>query len=637
MRPLAALRLPLTSCPAHLARHRALSSAGLRWLTLLILSLGLVGGKCAPAPPAVRITAPLNGEFHSIAVPGNVTVSGIVENIQDASIVDVTVNGVSVLPLAPDRTFSVSVPLATSAQSNVYMPIVAELTSVGGLILRDRVTLVLGESVADGDFSLESVALRLTEGGLNEAEPLVTSLVNLDLATLLPPGTLVIDNFCYQDSIFGCLGRVDVTVHDNPPPEVQSFSIDIDPMPNFVAGDVTLNNLAVTAKVKAVTGIGFTCYIDINAATTQIFADYGLSPDVVDPSAIDVSQLGGANLVFGGFSDSTDCSGFLGFIVEALVNLFIGDIQDLVEPALEGFLNTTDPNGNTPVAGAIEVALAGIEIAGPIGEAIGVSLETPLFTVDEDDGGITFGSDARVLANLPDPDAPDLVASYHIDEPFPVFSTNLAPNGSPYEMAMCVSTSAFNQLMRAEIESGLLRTVFSEFDFGTGLAPITAGQLSLVVPEFAFLDPAELLRFELRPTLAPVMTGDLGPDGELALLEVSHLIVSILPLVGDAAFIELAVDVQLGLDFAFVGSSLSVALGTLDPGESQHTILTNRMGTNEITLNVLTPVLLGLALPELGSSLGSFPLPSFLGLELNVVDVDRSGEFVSLFFDLSTP
>jgi hypothetical protein len=631
--PEATLKTPTTRP----GRSRAYASQPAFVVVLLLLAASLLGGKCAPAPPAVRITSPVNGDFQSIAVPGSIVVTGIVENVADASIIDITVNGVSVLPLAPDRTFSASVPLASAPDSGVYMPIVAQLTSIGGPILRDRVTLVLGEFVLDGDFSIDSVALRLTEAGLNEAEPLITSLVNLDLASLLPPGTLVIDNFCYQDSIFGCLGRVDVTIHNSPPPSIQSFGIDIDPMINFVAGDITLNNLAVTAKVRAVTGVGFTCYIDINAATTQIFADYGLSPDAIDPSAIDVSQLGSANLSFGGFSDSTDCSGFLGFIVEALVGLFIGDIQSLVEPALENFLNAADPNGNTPVAGAIEVALTGIEIAGPIGDAIGVSLETPLFAVDEDTGGITFGSDSRVLANLPDPDAPDLLASYHIDEPFPVFTSSLAPNGTPYEMAMCISTSSFNQLMRAEIESGLLRMVFAEFDFGTGLAPISAGLLSQVVPEFAFLDPAELLRFELRPTLAPVMTGDLGPNGELALLEVSHLVVAILPLVGDKAFVELAVDLQLGLDFSFAGSSLSVALGALSPSEVQQTILTNRMGTNEITLNILTPLLLGLALPELSSSLGSFPLPSFLGLELGIVDIDRNGEFVSLFFDLSVP
>ena len=44
------------------------------------------------------------------------------------------------------------------------------------------------------------------------------------------PGTLVIDNFCYQDTIFGCLGRVDATISGSPPPSIDSFSIDVEPM-----------------------------------------------------------------------------------------------------------------------------------------------------------------------------------------------------------------------------------------------------------------------------------------------------------------------------------------------------------------------------------------------------------------------
>ena len=70
---------------------------------------------------------------------------------------------------------------------------------------------------------------------------------------------------------------------------------------------------------------------------------------------------------------------------EAFIGLFISDLQnDFVKPGIENFLNTIDGNGNTPIAAAIEVALDAIEIAGPIGEAIGVSLEAPLFDITED-------------------------------------------------------------------------------------------------------------------------------------------------------------------------------------------------------------------------------------------------------------
>jgi hypothetical protein len=45
--------------------------------------------------------------------------------------------------------------------------------------------------------------------------------------------------------------------------------------------------------------------------------------------------------------------------------------------------------------------------------------------------------------------------------------------------------------------------------------------------------------------------------------------------------------------------------------------------------------MIDLLLPQLGDSLGTFPLPVFLGLELEAVDVDRSGEFMSLFLNFS--
>jgi len=43
----------------------------------------------------------------------------------------------------------------------------------------------------------------------------------------------------------------------------------------------------------------------------------------------------------------------------------------------------------------------------------------------------------------------------------------------------------------------------------------------------------------------------------------------------------------------------------------------------------------GLAVPVIADSLGSFPLPEFLGLQLNAVDIARLGDYTALFFDLS--
>lgn len=139
-------------------------------------------------------------------------------------------------------------------------------------------------------------------------------------------------------------------IDGSPPPSISGFDIDMDmdPMTNFVAGDVTLFDLFFKVRVDAVTGIGFTCYIDISANSATILGDYGLDPDFVDPSAVDVTQIGGASVSSSNFDDSTDCDGFLGFIVEAFIGLVIGDLQnDFVRPGIEDFLNAIDANGNS--------------------------------------------------------------------------------------------------------------------------------------------------------------------------------------------------------------------------------------------------------------------------------------------------
>jgi len=141
---------------------------------LLVAALSL-GGTCSKSPK-VTITSPANGEFIDAA---SVLVMGVVEDVADEKLVDVTVNGTSVLPLAGDGSFAVVVPLDALDPLNAL--VAAVTTSDGGPTLRDRVTVVVGDAVTDTDFNVDSVALRLTEAGLDAIEPTVTSLVDIDL------------------------------------------------------------------------------------------------------------------------------------------------------------------------------------------------------------------------------------------------------------------------------------------------------------------------------------------------------------------------------------------------------------------------------------------------------------------------
>ena len=94
--------------------------------------------------------------------------------------------------------------------------------------------------------------------------------------------------------------------------------------------------------------------------------------DAGDPTLIDVTQLGGVGVSFGSFDHTTDCGeGFGAGLLELLVDLFIGDVETLVRDAFVAFLGTV-PAGDDdpPIAAAIENALAGIEISGPIGAGL---------------------------------------------------------------------------------------------------------------------------------------------------------------------------------------------------------------------------------------------------------------------------
>ncbi len=48
----------------------------------------------------------------------------------------------------------------------------------------------------------------------------------------------------------------------------------------------------------------------------------------------------------------------------------------------------------------------------------------------------------------------------------------------------------------------------------------------------------------------------------------------------------------------------------------------------------MLPQLLAVTLPDIAGSLGAFPLPAFLGIDLVGVEVSRQGEFMSVFADL---
>jgi hypothetical protein len=604
-------------------------------ISLVVVAISCLGAPCGGGKPvSIVIDSPSHGDF---LLGAAVQVDGRMINVTDQSLWAVTVNGAPVA-MQPDGSFSISTPLDTAG---VFTPILAQADHLGGPVRRDRIVVHAGESRADGAYSEESVALRLDDQGLDSLENVVSDLVDLDIASLLPPGTTVINNFCAIDSIFGCLGRVDVQIV-NPPASFSSFGLDVDSMTVFAAGDVLINNVEVFARIIG-SGIAPSCNMTLRANTVSIIGDYELEPGAVDPTAIDVNLLGSPGVSFTAFQNEFT-SGLCDFpLIGDLIQLIIGDIEPTVVNGMRDFLSDPDGSGpaDAPIAEGIETALADISIAGPIGQSLGAILETPLFSVDEDNDGITLGSDSSFVADCTPPaGAPDLSASYHVDEAFPTFGP-LTPGGSPFGMGMCVSTSAFNQLLKAQTECGLLLTTLTRLNLGGGSFPILSDLLALFIPEFAAFPPGTLFRIELVPTLAPIVTGEPGPSGELAELKLAHLVTQIIQEGNDAVALGVAVDARLGLEMTFDDLTGSLVFQLTPPlaGDVVAVVTEDRVGIEDLEglETVVLPGVLAEVLPSLASSLGEFPLPTFLNLELQGVEVSAQGEFMSLFADLVPP
>jgi len=603
------------------------------------------GFVCAGQPSvctqfSVTITAPIHGIFTTAS---SVTVTGTVNNLPPAQS-QLTVNGTPVT-VAGNGSFTTSVSLNAT---NIFNPIRARVVdTVNGSAANARVVVIRGASIADGGLSARAVALRVTDTGLNTVEPLMAQLAGggLNLADLVPIGTVLVNNECFIDGGFlGCLGRATVTVA-NPPPSFATFAFAADSMTNFVAADITVNDIRINVYLSG-SGLVPSCDIAIHANAAFFNGDYAMQPASGDPENIDVNQVGPLDVSFTGFTTSYGGTCDLP-VVGSIIQSFLPDVEQLTIGAIAGFLNDPDGSGpaDGPIADAIEVALAGVTIAGPVGNALSIDFSAPLWDVLEDTNGITFGSDAKFVSSVgngpgqcqPPVGAPNLTASLAVSEGTPTFPATTPVGNVPYGVAISISSEGFNQMLKAQTECGLLVTSISSLDLGTGAVPLTASVLSIIMPEFAVYPPATPFRIDVKPTLAPIIVATAGPSGELATLKLSHLIVSIVK--NDGSNLEVlrgAVDAKMGMNFTFVTGGLNFNLATPLNSDITVAVLQNILGVNEAALeqDVLPPLIASL-IPSLAGGLGSFPLPEFLGLQLSGLEVARSGEFMTLYVNLA--
>ena len=599
----------------------------------------------------VEIDDPENGAFieeSTVTVTGNVfsiTPDDFPLNVDDMTL---EINGTPI-PIAPDGSYSTNILLDPL---KVFNPIEADIREVSkGFVDSARVVVIAGDSIAEGDYSPEAIALQINASGLDSLEPVVAGLVDFDLPSLIPNGTTVASNICVIDSFFGCLGRATVKVK-NPPPSISGFKVGFASQQDSIRTNIALNGFNLNVRIDG-SGLVPDCDLNLMASTLNLAGNYALEPDPVTPTRVDVAQLGGVSANTANFSQNFTSGACDVFLIGDIIQLIVGDLQPLVVGGLRGFLDATDGNNNTPIAAAIETALAGVDVSGSISQALSSQLDAPFFKVKETAAGITMGSNARFLTNIgtdpgqcnPPAGAPDLSASYHVSQPFPSFGSS-TPNGVPYEIAMGISSSGFNQLLRSMVECGLLVATISELDlFGTGFPiPLTAGLLANFIPELGGIAPNSPARLAIRPTIAPLITGAPGPAGELALLKIAqlHLTVFVDVTTTQAGVVELnaaqmMLDADVGIELAVDEDtgSLVFELSEPSPFDIKVKSVENPVGADLSDVEALLPFVVGSFLPSLAGGLGSFPLPSFLGLSLEVVEIARNGEMLTIYADLN--
>jgi cysteine-rich repeat protein len=587
---------------------------------------------------SVAIDSPANGFFTTAA---SVVVTGHYFGLP-AGQFTLTVNGVPASTVnTVNQTFSHTV---TLSQTAIFNPIRVTLTNTAnGDSVSDRVVVIAGPSVANGTNSPQSVAMRINNSGLHAIEPLVASLSGdqLNFAALLPVGTVLVDQ-CFV-SVIGCWGSATVKIA-NPPPSIQGFGITMNSVINSVYGDIKITGIRIDLDIVG-SGVVPSCGLRLTANALDLTGNYSLQPLASDPSNIDVNLITDLGVNFTGFNRSFTYGLCDAPVIGDIIQAVIPDIQSLAVNAIHDFLKDPDGAGpqKSPIAQAIQDVLAGINITGPVGQGLGLMVQSPLFGITEDNVGITLGSSIKFTVSvgngpgqcIPPAGAPVLSASYSRASTFPSFGANTPAQNKPYGFALCINASGFNQMLRAQTECGLMRASLDSVDLGTGTVPITSGLLSLIIPEFAQLGANTPLRIDIAPTLAPIVTGDPGPGGELTGLKIAQVMMSIVDPANNHVWLRGALDGNLGMNLTFDGTGLAVSITAPQQSSISIAIIDNPLHANSAQVETVLPALVQPLIPQLAGALSGFPLPQFFGLTLQGVEVSRNGQFMSLFANLT--
>ncbi|HEX5064677.1 MAG TPA: hypothetical protein VFY49_01060 [Myxococcota bacterium] len=594
---------------------------------ILVLSLTLAAGFAVSCgfDPEVEIDSPVTGAFvsgNSVPMTGHTNLPG--------QPVIVKVNGVQVA-VAPDGTFSANVAFVPD---RIVQPVVVEMTYAGIMLDRDVATVFHGTGVVEGELAPDALGVRLTQPGFEAAAAGLAAVLPMDLGELVPPGTKMFDNYCILRGLFGvCLSAVDIIVAGSPAPSFGSLEVSIDPHQDYAVIRTTVNDLFVRADIRdSLTHLKL-CSVNFEAGAAPIVANIALEPDPQDPSRIDAA-LEGVQVGFEDFSTRNVCA--LGALFDLLLPIVVGDVEDLAVTGFESFLRDPDgPNGpgDSVMADLVEDAFAAIDLPAAFSEALAADVDTSYFAVDEDDEGLTLDLDASLAPQVLDPDAVDLTASLLVPGPIPAFAP-LTPGGEPYDIGLCLSSTLMNQVLKLQIEGGLLALDMTEANVFGGPTQLTTDLLGLFFPTLNRFPSGTPLTMRIRPQLPPIVDGRPGPAGELANLELGHLQVDIV--VNGQVQLGLVLNLRMGIDLAMGDGALVTQVRPPSTANISVAIVENAIGESEQRIQNLMPGLMAFFFPSFAAEAQqTVELPKLLGLSLEPKEVKLVGTCIGVFGDFA--
>ncbi len=611
--------------------RRSFSRRRLHW-PIRLAAIGAAALCCSPVKPLV-VDAPRLGDFVSDAA---VAVSGLVEQrFRETSTLFVNGNPVtlglggsfdSFEPVEPQNPFQ-SIDLLLARNSN------------GQVLSRRRLTTIAGESIGRDQNVADGLGLRLSDLALDTlAQEFADEIQDtLDIEELIRSSNPVAEEkICIVPTPFGCGENINAEANVERV-LFEKLKVNADSRRGFLKIEVIIKGLQVDYETDG----DIDCEGRIRTNKVTIPGDYTIRPHPDRLRKVDIELLNESlGVKLEGFDHDFTGGGCDGPLIDDLVEEMLGDIDGLLKSALKDVMRDPDGDGpeDSPVAEGIEKGIKFREIWSPVGGAFDVDLDPHLGLTDARRKGLTFGFDPLVGDPVEGCEAgPDLGAALSVPNAA-IDWGELTPSGAVYDLGVSLAVSTLNQMLRARTGCGWLRSTVDEIDLGAGPLRLTAGLLSLFIPELGSLPPQAPVSIRLQPMLAPLITGQAGPNGEPMDLRIAHWLIDLRTNAGDL-LVQMVLDLRAGLvlDFSPDGLGIEIALGQIPPESVRSQVVGGTLPVDEASASAAVAALVPTLMGSLGLDLDPIPLPPIGGLELAGVEVSALDGQVIAFFEVAPP